>query len=296
MKYYADAHCDRPMLEKEGCFSWKDALQYEGFLQYFACWIEPGKYEDDFQVLLDMIHRWKSQREFASVMVTTKEELNARKKRPAGLLAVEGADALHGKLERLHTLWQEGVRAITLTWNTENELGSGALASGGLKPFGKEVIREMEQLGMIVDLAHCNRRTFWDAMEWVTRPPMISHTCAYELCQNPRNITKEQFLAVARCGGIVGIAFYPLFLTGTKTAGLEDVIRQFDFFLQMGYPKGLCFGSDFDGVAYLPEDLKSIGDLKHLEEKFLQENKIKKPISHIFYDNLLEFTVNLLKK
>ena len=70
---------------------------------------------------------------------------------------------------------------------------------------------------MIVDLAHCNRRTFWDANGMgYAGPPMVSHTCRYEQCGNPRNITKEQFLAVARCGGIVGIAFYPLFLTADK--------------------------------------------------------------------------------
>ena len=205
----------------------------------------------------------------------------------AAVLHIEGCDCLEGKIENLETFYELGVRSASLTWNGENELASGCGASGGLKPFGKEVLSFLEKNHMIVDVSHLNDESFWDVMKVAKGPVISSHTCARALCNNERNVTEDMFRALMFSGGGVGINFYPLFLTGTKDADITDVLRHIDYFLNLSAGKGVALGSDFDGIEYTPKGLSGTEDLKNLE--FLLEKEYgKMQAEMIMYKNMID--------
>src|SRR3970282_1880475 len=104
-----------------------------------------------------------------------------------------------------------GVRAMTLTWSLRNDLGDGILGSSdyGLTSFGKDVIKEMNRLGMIVDVSHLNERGFWDAINICEKPLIASHSDCKALCRHPRNLSDDQIKAIAAKGGVIRINFVP---------------------------------------------------------------------------------------
>ncbi|MCL6479450.1 MAG: membrane dipeptidase, partial [Peptococcaceae bacterium] len=128
----------------------------------------------------------------------------------AALLTVEGGQALAGRLEVLRMFFRLGVRGITLTWNSRNELGDGvgeAGSGGGLTRFGVEVVREMNRLGMVIDVSHLSERGFWDVMRESAKPVIASHSNCRALCDHPRNLDDAQIKALAAGGGVVGLCF-----------------------------------------------------------------------------------------
>ena len=125
----------------------------------------------------------------------------------------------------LRLFYRMGVRYMTLTHNGDNDIcDSAAVAArwGGLSPFGREVVAEMNRLGMIVDLAHCSDATFWDCIE-VSKAPIVStHSCCRALCSHRRNLTDEMIKALADKGGVIQINFYPMFLDDAFAVTLEN--------------------------------------------------------------------------
>lgn len=182
-------------------------------------------------------------------------------------MAVEGGAVLAGRLEYVENLAGRGVRMLTLTWNGENELASGAAASGGLKPFGRDVLRELERCNIVADVSHLNDESFWDVIERANRPVIGSHSNSRKLCNVPRNLTDDQFRCIAEHRGLVGLNFFTGFLREEKEdARLEDILRHAEHFLHLGGEDVLALGSDFDG-AEMPCDLPDCGALPELAEK-----------------------------
>src|SRR5881398_1107324 len=133
----------------------------------------------------------------------------------AALLGVEGGHAIENSLERLDSLYRLGVRYMTLTWNNGNDWAGASMdprRSGGLSPFGKQVVRRMNELGMLVDVSHVSDATFWDVIAVTTRPVIASHSACRALARHPRNLSDAQLRDIAKNGGVVGINFYPVFL------------------------------------------------------------------------------------
>jgi membrane dipeptidase len=149
--------------------------------------------------------------------------LNAIKvKKMACMKGVEGGHMIENKLENLDSLFNRGVRYMTLTWNNSTSWASSAadetqnsLPAGqqkGLNDLGKQVVRRMNDLGMLVDLSHVGEKTFWDAIVLTTKPVIVSHSCAYALCGHRRNLKDDQIKAVAKNGGVIHLNFYSGFL------------------------------------------------------------------------------------
>ncbi len=128
------------------------------------------------------------------------------------VLTVENGSVLGGRLERVQDLKDRGVAMLTLTWNGENELGRGVLSPGdtGPTPFGRQAVKALERAGIVVDVSHASPELFWDVAGLAERPIVASHSNAKAVCGHPRNLTKEQFLAIRDRGGLVGAQFLPV--------------------------------------------------------------------------------------
>lgn len=133
----------------------------------------------------------------------------------AALMGIEGGHAIEDDLSLLRIYHRLGVRYMTLThFNTNNWADSSGDESRweGLAPFGEEVVREMNRIGMIVDISHVSDETFWDVMQITTKPVIASHSSCRALCDHPRNLSDDMIRAVADNGGVVGINFYSEFV------------------------------------------------------------------------------------
>ena len=177
---------------------------------------------------------------------------------PTGIYSCEGGEMLEGSLARLDEFWQRTrLRMIALTWNFENEIGHPAKEGPkpGLKPFGFELLREMDRRGILADVSHLNEAGFWDVCERATLPPIASHSDCRWLCDVPRNLWKEQVKAIVDRGGFIGVNFYAHFLSESGKATLDDVIRHIDALCELGAEHVVGFGSDFDGIEAWPDGL-----------------------------------------
>lgn len=202
------------------------------------------------------------------------------------LLSVENAAALGGKVENVKKWADRGCKMMTLTWNGENELSYGASCDeGGLKPFGKSVIREMERHRIAVDLSHINEKSFAAVLDTVSRPFLLSHSCCYSVKPHRRNVKDWQLRELISCGGIIGLCFYPEFLGGDVFESLYENIAHI---LELGGEKCICLGSDFDG-AKMDKKLSNTRDLTSLYD-YLNKRGLSEPLLQaIFYKNAENF-------
>ena len=186
-------------------------------VQFFACfaspsWIEKKKvvqvtldYMDSFHTLMG---NYPDQIEQATTADDVRRITDAGKL--AGILCIEGGHSIDDDLSILRMYHRLGARYMTLTWNNTNNWGDGVLDEprhGGLNHFGKEVVREMNRLGMLVDISHVAPATFWDAIATTTKPVIASHSSAKAICAAPRNMEDDQIKAVADNGGVMGVNY-----------------------------------------------------------------------------------------
>lgn len=196
-------------------------------------------------------------------------------KRIYGLLEAEGAEILGGSIEELNRLYREGLRILTLVWNYDNEVCdsvAGVHSHKGLSEFGRNVIHTAQRLGMLIDVSHASDKTFDDCIAITQKPIMASHSNSRALCGHRRNLTDDQIKAVAQTHGIIGINFYPLFLSHTGNAHFVDIIRHIEYIAGLAGPAFIGIGSDFDGFSDLPEGMTGVEDLYRIMEALLRLN------------------------
>ena len=194
---------------------------------FFSIWVDPRLYRGEQAVVraFSLINALKNQTERHAEEIEIASSAAAidriqREGKLAALMGIEGGHALNGSVENLYGLFDAGARYLTVTWSNTNELGdsSGDLNSptikhhNGLTEFGRQVVAEMNRIGMIVDISHVSDQTFYDVMKITKHPVIASHSCARELCNHKRNMTDDMLRTVADNGGVVCINFYPLFL------------------------------------------------------------------------------------
>lgn len=175
----------------------------------------------------------------------------------AGILTVEGGAALAGRLERVKTLYDAGVRMMTLTWNGPNELASGHDTQNGFTPFGREAVAEMERLGLLVDVSHLNDRGFEELLTFAKKPFVASHSNARAVCGHRRNLPDAFIREMVRRGGLIGLNYYRRFLSDEGRGDLDDLYRHVCHFLELGAERCIALGSDYDGADFHP-DLDSV--------------------------------------
>jgi len=170
--------------------------------------------------LADTIHSMVKQHSKELLFATTAGDVERAKKegKVAIFIGVEGGHAIEGSLDKLRSLYAMGVRYMTLTWNNGNSwagsnAGTNGTSTGGLTPFGIEVIHEMNRLGIFVDISHVSDQTFYDAVKASSVPVIASHSSARALSDHRRNMTDDMLRAVAKNGGVVNVNFYPSFIS-----------------------------------------------------------------------------------
>ncbi len=177
------------------------------------------------------------------------------------VLHFEGAEPIAPDLSNLESYYEQGLRSIGLVWSRPNAFGqgvtlrfdSGGDQGAGLTEAGKELVRQCNRLGILLDVSHLNPAGFWDVAELTQAPFVASHSCVHALCPSPRNLTDEQLDAIARAGGLVGINFAVGFIRPDgelePDTPLEDMVRHFRYIAERIGVDHLAVGSDFDGAT-----------------------------------------------
>ncbi len=308
--FLIDAHNDTPyrMYFEHGALHennfQNDIVKQKGFrtLLLYAIFLDPEKVtkfptkQDYFDKLYNNFVGELSQNQEHIDWVWDASSFTKSKKQQA-ILTVEGG-SLIDSLEMIDFLWEKKIKVLTLTWNDSNLLGSSAFSAmsgdeGGLTDFGKAVIRKMNSLGMIADLSHASDSTFWDVMKITTKPILVSHSNSRVLCNHPRNITDEMFLALCENNGVLGINFYPTFLENdSKKASLESIFNHMEHFLQLGGENHIGFGSDFDGVDALPDGITDFSSYETILNEMKRRNYPKALMEKICYQNMMRILLS----
>ena len=214
----------------------------------------------------------------------------------AAVLTVENGSVLAGRPERVEALARDGVRMMTLTWNGENEIGSGNVTDHGLSPFGKEAVRELERQGILIDVSHLNDKGFDDLLEIARKPFAASHSNARAVCGHKRNLTDNQIREMVRRGCLIGLNYYNTFLREDgQPASPEDLRRHVEHFLELGAENCLALGSDADG-ADIPPCLGSPSKCAGLYQLFLGWGLTPSQAEGVLWRNALTFFQRNLSK
>jgi membrane dipeptidase len=223
--------------------------------------------------------------------VKTADEIRACADKGAvsALLGIEGAHALEGDLDNLDAFARRGVRYLGLSHFSANEAcypayGRGRDHNQGLTSFGSAVVERCEQLGVIVDLAHLNRKGFMEVCSAGRKPPIVSHTGVSGAFEHWRNIDDEQIRAVAQRGGVVGIIFCPRFVGGD---GLGPVVKHIKHIVDVAGEDTPALGSDWDGFIVPTQPLSDPTGVPLLVDALREEGLTDGAIGKILRHNVL---------
>jgi microsomal dipeptidase-like Zn-dependent dipeptidase len=221
------------------------------------------------------------------------ERRHGNRRLTAGLLSIEGAHALDGKLENLDVLYRAGYRMMSPSHFFDNDIGGSAAGVNkiGLTDKGREWVRQMEARHMIVDLAHASAKTIEDVLAMATRPLVVSHTGVKGTCDNNRNLSDDQVRAVAAKGGLIGIGYWDTATCGSDARAIVKAMRYVSDRVGVDH---VALGSDFDGAVTEPFDTSG---LVEITEAMLEAGYSEQEIRMIMGENALKFlAANLPEK
>lgn len=282
---YFDLHCDSvTKAYKEKISLFDDSLdvkikcdKFNKREQCFALWLgDELQGEAAFSYCKKLLSFYEENKDMISVCGVTPH------------LTIENAAALGGDLKNIAYFKEKGVIMMSLTWNGENDLGFGADFSGGLKPFGKEFIREMERNSLIIDVSHLNERGFYDLCSIATKPFAATHSCCYDICRHRRNLKLWQIKEIIEAGGLIGINFYPAFLGTDKVSAFEKIRENIELIASLGGENNIAIGSDFDG-AKMSKELPSSDFVPKLYDYLLSCGISREMLNKVFYGNANRF-------
>lgn len=283
--------------------------QGDYLLQNFAMFVFLGREKDPLVNVLEMIDVYrrqmaKNQDIIAPVLRYEDIEKNAAAGKMSGMLTIEEGGVLKGSPYVLRNLYELGVRMLTLTWNFENEIGyPNTIVKRedydpnqryGLKEAGIEIVREMNNLGMIVDVSHLGDDGFWDVVKYSKAPFVASHSNARSLCGHTRNLTDDMIRALADKGGVTGINFCGDFLNENGKSRVEDMVRHMKHIKNVGGIGVLGLGTDYDGIDGDLE-LGNCGMMQRLAEEMEKQGFTHREVEQVFHENVLNLYKEVLK-
>lgn len=217
----------------------------------------------------------------------------------SSLLTLEEGAVVNNDLSLLQHYYRLGVRMITLTWNYENGIGYPNVpkinTKDGLTAFGIDYIKEMERLGIIIDVSHLSDAGFYDVYYNTTKPFVASHSNARSICKANRNMTDDMILKLASRNGVIGINFYSAFLNDNDDgmSYLKDIVRHILYIRDLAGIDCIGLGSDFDGIDCELE-LKDSSGYQMLYDALVDAGLVKEEIEKIFYKNVLRLYQEVL--
>ena len=265
-----DSHCDTPMLFAQGYEMYERSERalvdlhkmHEGALDVvtMVAYLKQGERDDDsllrataeadalLQGIADRVHRCDGE----AVLCSKPCELYAVKKncKKAVMRSIENGYAIGKDLSNIERYRNMGVVYMTLCHNGDNDICDSARGNnehGGLSDFGKAVVREMNRVGMMIDLSHAAETTFWQTLELSGKPVVCSHSSCKALCNHPRNLSDEQIRAIAAKGGVVQVTMYSGFLREEGEATLDDFMIHLEHAIKVAGVNHVGIGTDFDG-------------------------------------------------
>lgn len=281
-------HSDLPRLHEGGI----DA-------QMFADWVDPGvpdsAYYQRSTAMIDTFNAQVARNAAAIAQARTSDDVTRiiSEGKLAGILAIEGGHAIENDVEKLKAYYAKGVRYLTITWNNSTAWATSAQdpqsATKGLSEFGKQVIRTMDSLGMIIDVAHTGIKTIQDILAITKNPIIDSHAGVYALRNHYRNLTDDQIRSIAQSGGVVGVVFYTSFLSTASASKvtIDTVIKHIDYIKNLVGIDYVAIGSDFDGGITPPVGLADVSKLPALTLALLKHGYSPADIRKILGENYL---------
>lgn len=307
-----DSHCDALLKlweDESRSFVNDESIQvnYERMIkgnihvQCFALFAEPYlKNDEKFHAIMKQVQLFKQHiltqpnvkhiKNWSDLFTLEENEIGA-------ILTLEGMEAVGNDLDRLTLLFEQGVISVGITWNEANLCADGVLEKrgAGLSELGEQVVKMNNDNDVLTDVSHLSERGFWECIEqsdfiWA------SHSNAKAIRNHPRNLSDEQIEALIKQKGLIGLAFYPLFLCDRDEATITDIIKHIEHICSLGGKDYICFGSDFDGIRTTVNNFEHAGKyqifieelLKHYSEQdvigFSHENFLRK-IRHSFIKN-----------
>ncbi len=294
--------------------------------QFFSVWVspefydpdepEPGRATERAGAIIDSLYEQVRRHPDRMELARSSDDVRriAAEGKLAALLGIEGGHAIEDDLQTLRHFYKRGVRYMTLTWSfthgwADSAGGAGEPEAerrhGGLSPFGETVVREMNDLGMLIDVSHVSDETFWDTLE-VTRAPIIaSHSSARALVPQTRNLSDDMLRAIGVNGGVVMINFMGMVLDphkntfqfildlllhgGSADVSVSEVVDHIEHVIEVAGIEHVGLGSDFDGSPriFFPMGLRDVGDFPAITLELLGRGYSADQIRLILGENLL---------
>uniref|UniRef100_A0A8C2DDL7 Dipeptidase n=1 Tax=Cyprinus carpio TaxID=7962 RepID=A0A8C2DDL7_CYPCA len=248
---------------------------------------------EQIDVIHRMCHEYPEVFKFAA---SSQDILDAfEQNKTASLIGVEGGHSIDSSLGTLRTMYQLGVRYLTITHSCNTpwadnwlvDTGSEPEMHGGLSEFGKQVIWEMNRIGMLIDLSHVSEKVMNQVLDISKAPIIFSHSSAYSVCNHKRNVPDDVLMRVKEKRGIVMVNFYNDYVTCSPTANISDVADHFDHIKKVAGSSIIGFGGDYDGVTRVPEGLEDVSKYPDLVAELLRRKWSEDEIRDALGRNLL---------
>lgn len=322
-----DLHCDTIDLlesEKSGGDLFKNNFSVDiqklnkggSLAQFFALFINSTKHENVKEKCISLMKRFHLEidkyKDYIALARNIEEMYkNKTEGKISAFLTIEEGAALEGDMKNLHYFFENGVRLITLTWNHPNEIGFPSskeeYMEKGLTDFGRNLIVEMNRLGMLVDVSHLSDKGFYEVAKISKEPFVASHSNAREATFHKRNLTNDMIKILSEKGGVMGINFYSKFLEpfgdsymtlgdshATDIAKIEDMIRHIKHIRNVGGIECIALGTDFDGIG-TPVEIEDFSKMDKLIFALEKERFSYDEIEKICYKNAERIIKDTLK-
>lgn len=263
-------------------------------VQFFSVWVSPTQFTNYFQqaqLMLNIFNSELSQNTNAIAQARNWYQADSivQLNKIAAVIGVEGGHHIEDSIDKLISLYNSGMRYLTITWNNSTDWAISAQDSRsttvGLSEFGRQVIRTMDSLGIIIDVSHTGIKTIQDILEVTSNPIIASHSGVRAIRNHYRNLYDWQIQDIANRGGVIGVVFYPYFLNGTSSASIQDVIAHIDHIKNLVGIDYVAIGSDFDGIEVVPLGLEDTSKFPNLTEALFDHGYSKEDIEKILFKN-----------
>ena len=268
------------------------ASQLPGYAQCFACFTTTGTKRNPVDIfekkMMAILKEIDINKKMIRQAFSAKDiEKNREEGIMSAILTIEGPAGFGFDPELLEDLYKIGFRVSSLGWNEKNPLTGSHVTGGGLTDQGRAYVKEMQRLGMIVDVSHISDEGFWDIMKITQAPILATHSNSRAVCASSRNLTDDMFRAICETGGVAGLNMYTEFV-GNENASIDSLCDHVLHFLELD-PSGkhIALGGDLDGCETLPRGFEGIQSYPVLARRLLERGLDEQMLMDIYWNNAI---------